>query len=183
MAGWCAHIMEQYRKDHLIRPLTRYNGPKKRSVPRIEEMPIHPPKPNTGLQTGDSNIKQTPTLVAVVQFLFDRGSKHIARFEKAAKNSPSLIDESEPDAKQLVIRYLKQQLSETDVYELEQLMIKVNNTRSAIAKQETSSASVSAAHLATSINRELDKKRAMLEALQAKVEELLDKIAGDASSD
>jgi len=35
VAGWCAHMMEQYRHNRLIRPLQKYIGPK-----NLEYVPI-----------------------------------------------------------------------------------------------------------------------------------------------
>jgi citrate synthase len=33
MAGWCAHILEQYERNRLIRPRAAYVGPEPRELP------------------------------------------------------------------------------------------------------------------------------------------------------
>jgi citrate synthase len=37
MAGWTAHVMEQYSDNRLIRPASEYVGPRGRKVRPIEE--------------------------------------------------------------------------------------------------------------------------------------------------
>jgi len=34
VAGWCAHVIEQHREDHLIRPQSEYIGPRGLKVER-----------------------------------------------------------------------------------------------------------------------------------------------------
>ena len=37
VAGWTAHIVEQYENNSLIRPLSAYNGPEQRKVVPIAQ--------------------------------------------------------------------------------------------------------------------------------------------------
>ena len=37
VAGWTAHVLEQYADNRLIRPRANYTGPQERTYVRIEE--------------------------------------------------------------------------------------------------------------------------------------------------